>query len=1758
MAELKVKVVVDKKQLNELDTQIKKIKQTAKEIKIDITSATQAINAAKKLADANKAVENATKNRITAEKNLATQIQKTAQATAKMATEEQKTQREREKTTQSANRRAAAEVTAGAKIIASQQKTQQEIYKSERAVKQLSNAWKNMFSQFSLANIVSSGITRAISSMRSYFNEALQEMKALDLAATHYQQVMGSETTASATGALTQKAYSVGSKYGTSASDYMESVATYARAGYKQAAESLAELSMKTVIVGQTTQEVADQFLLAMDAAYGYQGSVSELSKVLDGASAIDSSYATTIEKIATGLGLVAPLAEQVHVSEAELTAAIGTITAATQRSGSEAARALRSLFLNIIKDTSTEIEDGVTATEESIASIQFLLEKYAASAVQAAEATGQVINPMEAIAALSQSMKEGLLSEQELMNLLSGIGGKLRISQLVALISNWDMYTDMIGTYETAMGSADEKTEKYLDSWEAKTNILKNTWTEFVAKTINTDTIKSILDGGAKLLKLIGDLGNGLKLIAGIIATISLAKKAAELTSLANAASASAREFAKSAETLGQARIALQKAESARFAASILSWSAIAIGAITAVSQAIKQAHNQRMQLLSESTAKVVQSAKEEQAEAETAYEIGIQYNFLKTQLEEGKIAKEEYESAVRSLAEALGIEAESLETVENRLKALTQTELEQAIQETKTAIVKQESQALEEFWYQERYHQYDNRITSRFADRIKAGESSVSAMLNAYKEVEAEAEDISYRIEHGMFDYGEYIKGEDDLRMLLNSYEADIEAYSDLIEPLIEQYGSLEKLQEQLEKLKTGELSPEETEELTQSLENQNEAIETQVRSYHALADAIKEATDALTDYEKITSSEKDDNYKKYAEAWQKAFEDIQAGRRNSNAVNAALDLFFTPEQILSMRKRGVEAADVIANDFFRSIFTYMDEEDVMQFIKGEDSGSVLAYKLFGDVAELQEDGKKVIKLGEYVAASFEEVNGELQLSVNDVGLLSQALQRMGYDVSPEFLTVWLEALGVFSDQFIYTADVIKEFAGNVGALTAEGKVDLKELITGQLDLGTPTEEVIDLLNAVLAMADAGEIELTVSGDELSSTITDCESLITQRDDLDESTAKVGVEADTEQTETALDGVEDQLTSLARAWWITVRADTSQAENAISGLIARQQAVTQYGYIPKNTYASGTKNAGGGLALVNEEAPELILENGAARIAGSGMPTLTYLANGATVYTARETRAILGGSYPSPLFDGINAYANGLASSGLGYNIGGIQRWTPPASSSSGSSSSSSGTSSSSSSSYSAASTASAAASSSSSSSGSSSKDKDPQLQALEDRVKLLKSELSLMEERDESLDSQIDKQREIQKALQDQIIYLGTIGGDQTEINKLWEEFWKIDNDVRDLRIEKAKSELEVLEAADRPIREQIEKQREIATIYKEKLDILQQTGGSQTEINKLLKEELAIQKEIAEMNKQLMGDLGDAIEREIDALNEERDGYIQSIQDEIDALNKERDAQEEVNKEEELNLALIKAREDLMNAQNERTVRHYNAATGQWEWVADAQQVKSAQDAYDSAMKALLDYQDESAFNAKIDALVAEQERYTELYAEKTDKWEEILKSLEDPVMTIAEALKAIEDNATRDMEEQITDLNKLLAPLGYSISTEKLYDSGGILSGIGGIKATAMDEAILPPDITARLLKPIQPAMFEQRMNELRYLYGANGLNFAGNGAGNIGSQHNGDLYTFENVTLTTEQAQNTTIYDFVQAAKGLRSYSARM
>lgn len=409
--------------------------------------------------------------------------------------------------------------------------TTKEIKNAGKAAKETSGFADLMgksFSRIVLQMATWQMLGNAIAGVKRSFVEALDTMKSVDDEMVTIRKVTGATT--AELNKIEKQAYDTASAYGVAADEYLQFVSGFSRAGYGEQASALAELAAKTQIVGDTNAETAQQFLLSVDAAYKYQGNIEKLTAVLDGANEIDNRYATSIQKVAEGLGKVAPIAAQAHVGVDELTAAIGTITAVTQRSGTEAATALRALFLNIIGDTKTEIDEGVTWTTGEIAGLRDVIKVYAKDAYDAAQATGSVINPMKAIAGLSKSMKDGLLTEQQLMEMVSDIGGKLRTSQLLALIQNWDMYESMLTDFAGAAGSADKEVENALDSWTRKTEILNNKWTQFISHLMETDTIKGALDGVIGLVEFLdSDLGHLTLTIGGVtlaVVALSAAQK--------------------------------------------------------------------------------------------------------------------------------------------------------------------------------------------------------------------------------------------------------------------------------------------------------------------------------------------------------------------------------------------------------------------------------------------------------------------------------------------------------------------------------------------------------------------------------------------------------------------------------------------------------------------------------------------------------------------------------------------------------------------------------------------------------------------------------------------------------------------------------------------------------------------------------------------------------------------------------------------------------------------------------------------------------------------------------------------------------------------------------------------------------------------------------------------------------------------------------------------------------------------------------
>lgn len=99
---------------------------------------------------------------------------------------------------------------------------------------------------------------------------------------------------------LGSSAFDTASKFGLLSSNYLEAVQEFNKHGfYGEAGKSLGELSLKAQAAGRLSSETAQNYLLAANAAYGYQGNAEKLSAVLDGQNAIASKHHTNLETMA-------------------------------------------------------------------------------------------------------------------------------------------------------------------------------------------------------------------------------------------------------------------------------------------------------------------------------------------------------------------------------------------------------------------------------------------------------------------------------------------------------------------------------------------------------------------------------------------------------------------------------------------------------------------------------------------------------------------------------------------------------------------------------------------------------------------------------------------------------------------------------------------------------------------------------------------------------------------------------------------------------------------------------------------------------------------------------------------------------------------------------------------------------------------------------------------------------------------------------------------------------------------------------------------------------------------------------------------------------------------------------------------------------------------------------------------------------------------------------------------------------------------
>lgn len=1400
----------------------KRLSSTPIEIKIDSGDGQKVARSVISLAKQRTELAKASAKQAAAEAKLQTAQEKTKQTANNLAAQQ-------EKTAQSANRLAAKQI----KAASSTSKMGTEAQKTSTLTDLLGDSLGRIIAKQAAWQLIGNGI----SAVKNAFADALSTMKDVDSELATVRKVTG--MTKDEMNALGESAYSTASKYGVSANEYLENVSTFARAGYKEAAQGLGELAIKTQLVGDTDQETAAQFLLSADAAWKYNGNVQKLSLALDEANTIDNNYATSIQKIAEGLPIVANVASMAGMSMEETMAMIGTITATTQESGTKAATAARALILNILGDTTTEIADGVTATEETVQSLSGILQKYAPDVVEAAQATGELINPMEAIAALSEAAKDGLLTEADLMTLVSDLGGKLRTNQLLALLENFDTYKDMLEDMSTAAGSAQAELAVMLDTWESKANILKNTWTEFVVHLVDTEDIKTGFDIVIGLVEVLDSDFGHLAINAAAAATAATLLSKAFASIKGSALISTLQGMTKSTADLKAGWSLLTKElQKNSFA--------ITVAAITTLISAV----NSAVDATERGYDKLIDRGSEAASEAENVAALYKEYLAAADAVDGTAAADDRLTQASKALADALGAEKGEADDLADSYKNLTEEKLNSLLTDAEKSV-----QAAKEKLTDPALNM--GGIFGKMPTGLLAalgGNTFDGAITTAEQYVEAYNRLLDIQ--------SEMLKnGDRAVKINGKTFRYDqIEKALGVLKPRVDDYNNALENQQDILDILNGK-----NDEAAETTTDTADALDSVAESADAATQAVERYNNALSS---LTDREEAAN--DIQSKFKQALKDFQDGKLGSIELGKFLDTYIPDdvkrelnyniqdmmEWAMSGNVGRILNSDDMFGEFYDVIKENVDSGALDGIVTMDDQGVIRAISSYKELAEaLGMTEAQAEALGHGLSNYMDGVfytGEEAKQVVSDVGKILDTSLTDGETSLKNYIEAVKEVTG---------ANTSTELSGVFAGLMQAGAIDWQEL----LGVGT-IEEAMSIINDALAGLEsgqdgAGEVKVNVSGAEEAQR---------KLADTEKAAKEAGKDVETKVTAPGADEANAELENMAeneksipgqKNVTINVKGNAKTVLGEIKTLLdnIKNKTVTvtvrkagygsgyHDGYTdddptggnPSFTAAQGVRNFAGGKVIVNDGKPvagssaELIIDKGQAYIANEGQVAAVELSPGATVFTAEETHRILSNTRKQFL----DTFAGGTGLVRPSKNNGGVYG---------GNYSGGTG----------------AGGSGSSSRSGD-----DPLKQEIQEKLDNLDKQITLARNRND-------------RAMEQEL---------QVEAAKLVKEF----------------------------VQKYLDKG--YSNTSDEVLDLLNRGYGYSDD---------------------LMNEFVDALE---------------GLTSATDAANQLAEKQQEVEK----------ARQELENTKKQRTVRIYNPVTGQWEWVAKADDILKAQE---NLAKAEKDYQD----------------------------------------------------------------------------------------------------------------------------------------------------------------------------------------------
>jgi TP901 family phage tail tape measure protein len=272
---------------------------------------------------------------------------------------------------------------------------------------------------------------------------------------------------------------------GNNLQDILKSLGEYARTfGDFNERQLLAITKTATMMsnVSDLTAEEATNSLVGTMNAFNIEA--EESIRIVDALNEVDNNYAISTKQLAEGLSKTASTAVTFGVSMEESIGHITAIGAVTMESGKQIGNGLKTIYSRITTmQGARDILEGVGVA----------LYEMGANGEEVVKPVNEILTDLSKV--------WGDLSDSQRQNIGVTVAGRYQLTRFLALMNNYEMAMNATQTATTSHGSAMRENAKYMQSFEARINQLRNSFSEF-ALAVGDAFLSGAMLTGIELLK--------------------------------------------------------------------------------------------------------------------------------------------------------------------------------------------------------------------------------------------------------------------------------------------------------------------------------------------------------------------------------------------------------------------------------------------------------------------------------------------------------------------------------------------------------------------------------------------------------------------------------------------------------------------------------------------------------------------------------------------------------------------------------------------------------------------------------------------------------------------------------------------------------------------------------------------------------------------------------------------------------------------------------------------------------------------------------------------------------------------------------------------------------------------------------------------------------------------------------------------------------------------------------------------------------